>query len=176
MMNINVVPAQLKDLSLVKRLLFETAEWLNKKGSTQWAGLLKGEDVHNIEGAIERQEVFLVNRSENIVGTFALWSKQTAWDKDFWGIDETSDVYYLHRLALSADEHGRNSGSLLLDKAIEVAVRDEKSGLRLDCVASNDYLNSFYKRNGFIFVGSVEQYDNGEDLQDYHLYFWENKI
>lgn len=175
MTDIKVVPAQPKDLSLVKRLLFETAEWLNKKGSTQWAGLLSGEDVHNIEGAIDRQEVFLVYRSESIVGTFALWSKQTHWDKDFWGADETSDFFYLHRLALSANEHGMNSGNILLDKAKEIAASKKKVGLRLDCVASNHYLNSFYQKNGFKFVGSVEQYDNGVDLQDYHLYFWEKK-
>ncbi|SFC21137.1 Acetyltransferase (GNAT) domain-containing protein [Alkalibacterium subtropicum] len=175
MTEIKGVPAQPKDLNLVKQLLFETAEWLNKKGSTQWAGLLKGEDVHNIEGAIERQEVFLVYRSEKVVGTFALWSKQTTWDKDFWGKDETRDYYYLHRLALSADEHGRKSGSTLLDKAKEIAISENKSGLRLDCVASNYYLNSFYSKNGFVYVGVVEQYDNGVDQQDYHLYFWENR-
>ena len=175
MANIEVVPAQTKDLKLVKRLLFETAEWLNKKGSTQWAGLLKGEDVHNIEAAIDRQEVFLVYRSQNVVGTFALWSKQTDWDKDFWGEDESSDIFYLHRLALSADEHGKNSGNILLDKAKDITKAENKSGLRLDCVASNEYLNAFYRRNGFEFVGSVEEYDNGVNLQDYHLYSWENK-
>ncbi|OJF91011.1 N-acetyltransferase [Alkalibacterium sp. 20] len=170
-----VVQAQLEDLNKVKTLLFETAKWLNDKGSTQWAGLLKGEDVHNIQEAIKRKEVYLVYHSDFLVGTFALWSKQTAWDEDFWGRDSTNDVLYLHRLALSEGEHGKNTGNLLLDKAKEVARLEKKSGLRLDCVASNRYLNAFYKNNEFNQVGSVEQYDNGEDLQDYHLYFWENK-
>lgn len=174
MNDVKVVEAQLKDLNHIKKVLFETAEWLNKKGSTQWAGLLKGEDVHNIEAAINRKEVFLVYNADDILGTFALWSKQTAWDKDFWGIDDTQDYFYLHRLALSAGEHGRNSGKLLLDKAKDIAKQNNKSGLRLDCIASNKYLNLFYQNNGFEFVGTVNEYDNGEDIQNYHLYFWKN--
>ena len=174
MKNVEVLPAKIENLSEVKKLLHETAEWLNRKGSTQWAGLLKGEDVHNIEEAINRKEVYLVYRSGQLVGTFALWDKQTHWDQDFWGEDLTVDFYYLHRLALSANEHGRGSGSLLLEKAKEIADLNQKSGLRLDCVASNDYLNRFYKKNGFKLVGTVDQYNNGEDLQDYHLYFWKN--
>src|SRR5690554_178595 len=147
-----VIEAELKDLDRVKRLLYDTALWLSEKGSTQWSGLLKGEDVHNIEGAIERKEVFLVYKSDKLIGTFALWSKQTEWDKDFWGVDESTDDFYLHRLALSSDEHGNNAGNLLLSKAKEVAAEKNKNGLRLDCIASNKYLNQFYKNNGFELV------------------------
>ena len=169
-----VIEAQLEDVDLVKSLLYDTAKWLSEKGSTQWAGLLKGEDVHNIEGAIKRKEVFLVYKSDKLIGTFALWSRQTEWDRDFWGVDEAEDILYLHRLALTKDEHGNNSGSLLLDKAKEVAVSKNKKGLRLDCIASNKFLNQYYKNNGFELVGAVDQYDNGVDLKDYHLYYWNN--
>ncbi|GEK92230.1 GNAT family N-acetyltransferase [Alkalibacterium kapii] len=170
-----VKTAQLNDLSLVRKLLTDTAKWLREKGSTQWAGLLKGEDVHNIEEAIKRKEVFLVYRSQKIIGTFALWSTQTKWDQELWGENESNDFLYLHRLALGNNEHGRNAGSILLDKAKEITISKDKKGLRLDCLADNTYLNTFYKKNDFSFQKGVKGYFNGIDHKDYHLYYWENR-
>ena len=175
MEKIKVELAQLKDLIIVKILLTDTARWLNSKGSTQWAGLLKGEDVHNIEDAISRQEVFLAYRFNKIVGIFTLWSEQSIWDKDLWGEDNSKEFFYLHRLALATTEHGKGTGRILIDKAKNIALLENKKGLRLDCVASNSYLNKFYKNNNFSFQKVVENYYNGEDYQDYHLFSWENE-
>lgn len=167
--------AQSTDEPAIKSLLHETAVWLNKKGSTQWSGLLRGEDVHNIKEAIQRKEVFIVDNGEEIIGTFALWNKQTNWDKDLWGEEASTDYLYLHRVALSPDAHGNNNGKLLLDAAKEVARKQNRTEIRLDCIASNDYLNKFYSRNGFIYLNTIKEYDNGEGLQDYNIYSWKNE-
>lgn len=162
--------ASLEDVSTIKGILYDTAVWLNKKGSSQWAGLLKGEDVHNIQKAIEKKEVFVVYKDKELIGTFALWDKQTNWDIDLWGEDSNHNYYYLHRIAVDRNSKEKNKGSNLIEGAKSTAVENNKRGIRLDCIASNDYLNKFYKLNGFRFVKTITDYDNGEGLQDYNLY------
>lgn len=164
--------AQSKDKETVKEILYQSASWLNDKGSKQWAGLLKGEDVHNIEDAIKNEEVFLVYRSSFLIGTFALWDTQTKWDSDFWGEDLSDKKYYLHRIALAKEAHGKNLGKELVTSAMQVANENKKDEIRLDCIANNSYLNSFYKNNGFSYYSTVHDYYNGEGVDDYNLYIW----
>lgn len=166
--------ATLKDSRKIKDILFKTATWLNEKGSKQWSGLLKGEDVHNIEEAINREEVYLVYVEDKLIGTFALWDKQTGWDKDLWNENESRDYLYLHRIALSEDSHGKNLGKELLNSAKQIARDANKKGIRLDCIASNRHLNNYYQSNGFTYFKTIKNYDNGEGLQDYNLFYWKS--
>lgn len=170
MSDINIKAAQKSDLDLIQSLLYETALWIKEKGSTQWAGLLKGEDVHGVASAIERNQVHLVYKDSELIGTLALWEKQTAWDKDLWGEDKSEDFYYLHRIAVEKNQHGKDRGKLLIDAAKELCRSNHKKGIRLDCIADKPYLNTFYQANGFKFVKTVFDYDNGEGLQNYNLY------
>lgn len=170
MNDIQIKTAQPADLDLITSLLYDTALWIKEKGSTQWAGLLKGEDVHGVASAIERGEVYLVYAKSNLVGTLALWDKQTAWDSDLWGKDTSNEFYYLHRIAVEKKQHGKNRGKLLIDAAKKLCTTNNKEGIRLDCIASKPYLNSFYQANGFTYVKTINDYDNGEGLQDYNLY------
>lgn len=172
MKDILIKEATVEDVSTIKGILYDTAVWLNKKGSTQWAGLLKGEDVHNIQKAIEKKEVFLAYNKNEVIGTFALWDKQTQWDIDLWGPEKHSNYYYLHRIAVDRNCQGKSKGSILIEGAKKNAVNNHKKGIRLDCIASNDRLNSFYLNNDFQFVKTIKDYDNGEGLQDYNLYEW----
>ncbi|MCP4090922.1 MAG: GNAT family N-acetyltransferase, partial [Gammaproteobacteria bacterium] len=165
--------ATAEDLSTIKGILYETAVWLSKKGSTQWAGLLKGEDVHNVQQAIEKKEVFLAYSHNEVIGTFALWDKQTKWDIDLWGLENHEDFYYLHRIAVDRTKKEGKKGYNLIEGAKEIARHNQKKGIRLDCIATNNQLNSFYNAHGFTFVKTIKDYDNGEGLQDYNLYQWE---
>lgn len=164
--------ATLKDTKMIKEILYQTAYWLSEKGSEQWSGLLKGEDVHNIEEAINRKEVYVVYLGDKVIGTFALWDQQTDWDIDLWTKEDTRDYYYLHRIALAKDSHGQNLGKELLRAVKQIARDTNKKAVRLDCIASNDYLNHFYKSNGFTYYSTIKDYDNGEGLQDYNLFYW----
>lgn len=167
---VTIKKAQQADLELISSLLYDTALWIKEKGSAQWAGLLRGEDVHDVPSAIERGEVYLVYLKSDLLGTLALWDKQTTWDSDLWGSDSSSDFYYLHRIALEQHQHGKDRGKLLIDAAKELCLRNNKKGIRLDCIASKPYLNKFYKTNNFTFMKTVRDYYNGEGLQDYNLY------
>ncbi|MCC5889249.1 MAG: GNAT family N-acetyltransferase [Alkalibacterium sp.] len=170
MNEIKIITAETDDLDLINSLLYDTALWIKEKGSTQWAGLLKGEDVHGVSSAIERNEVHLVYLNSELVGTLALWDKQTDWDSDLWGENDSREFYYLHRIAVEKNQHGKDRGKLLIDAAKRLCKSNGKKGIRLDCIASKPYLNNFYEANGFHFVKTIYNYDNGEGLQDYNLY------
>lgn len=168
--DIEIKTATSEDAEEIKALLYETAVWISKKGSSQWAGLLKGEDVHGVSSAIDRGEVYLVYLKEEFIGTLALWDKQTAWDRDLWEEDTSSDYYYLHRIAVEKSQHGKGMGKYLLKAAKILGKDNNKLGIRLDCIADKPYLNKFYSSNGFTFVKTIKDYDNGEGLQNYNLY------
>ena len=146
---LKIETAQQKDYELVLSILTETAEWLAAKGSSQWSDLLSGKDVHNTQRAIERNEVYLVKQDQQVMGMFVLWDEQSAWDKTLWGIDESHHTYYLHRITLTKNAHGKNLGKSLMEAALEISRIDQKEKVRLDCMADNLYLNTFYKKSGF---------------------------
>lgn len=172
MNKIEVKPAAAEQLKEVKAILYDTALWLSGKGSEQWKGLLKGEDVHNVSRAIDLQQVYLAVQNGRPAGTFTLFERQSEWDSDLWGEEKEKDVLYLHRIAVAKVCHGKGIGSQLIDAAKNIARQSEKSGIRLDCIRGNSKLNTFYQDNGFTFVSTVKDYDNGEGLQDYNLYEW----
>lgn len=168
--DLKIKSATSDDAAEIKALLYDTAVWISKKGSTQWAGLLKGEDVHGVYSAIDRGEVFLVYLKEILIGMLALWDKQTPWDCDLWGEDSSTNYYYLHRIAVDRNQHGKNNGKYLIEAAKKMGNDHQKRGIRLDCIADKSYLNKFYHSNGFDFVKTIKDYDNGEGVQDYNLY------
>lgn len=166
----DVKQAESSDYETVQTILVETAKWLNKKGSSQWKGLLEGNDVHDTAEAIERGEVYLAKESEEIVGMFILWDEQTEWDKGLWGEENTKEYYYLHRITIEKNHHGKGLGSKLVNTAIAVAQKDGKREVRLDCIQRNEYLNQFYRRCNFKFVKTVFNHEGAAEAKDFNLY------
>ncbi|EXJ24489.1 acetyltransferase, GNAT family [Alkalibacterium sp. AK22] len=172
MNSIEVNVAATSQLEVVEQILYDTAVWLNSKGSEQWKGLLKGEDVHNVRQAIERKQVFLAFTGKKPVGTFTLFDTQSEWDADLWSELKVENCVYLHRIAVEKSCHGKNVGAQLIEAAKRIASQKEKKAIRLDCIGNNSKLNAFYQANGFTYVSTVKDYNNGEGLQDYNLYEW----
>lgn len=168
--NLKVRQASPEDLETIRSILVGTAKWLNEKGSSQWKGLLTGEDVHDTPKAIERGEVYLAEETDETIGIFVLWDTQTEWDKGLWGEEETKDYYYLHRITVDRRHRGKGYGKNLVELAVEVARADEKKEVRLDCIESNAYLNTFYPSCGFEFVQTVYDHEGAAEAKDFNLY------
>ncbi|WP_027109085.1 GNAT family N-acetyltransferase [Lacticigenium naphthae] len=167
---IRVYQAKSKDLPLIQFFLHETAQWLKDKGSKQWNGILEGKDTHNTPQAIEKGEVYIVDLDNEPAGMFVLWDHQSEWDQELWGVDTSFDYYYLHRVTIHRKHAGKGLADKLLYKAIEVAQADHKKAVRLDCLATNAYLNQMYSRAGFEKVGITKEHDAGEQIADFNLY------
>lgn len=167
---LSVRQAQPSDYTVIQDMLIETAKWLNKKGSTQWKGLLNGNDTHDTPKAIERGEVYIAEKKGQPAGMFVLWDKQTEWDKGLWGEENTEKYYYLHRITVEKNHHGQGIGKKLIEAAVNVAKEDKKEQVRLDCIAANEYLNQFYPSCGFKFVKTVYDHEGAEEAKDFNLY------
>lgn len=165
-----VKQAKAEDYEAVWSILVETAEWLKQKGSVQWSGLLDGEDVHNTPEAIERGEVYLAEIDNQPAGMFVLWEKQSEWDKELWGEERTKKYYYLHRITSARSFHGKGVGQQLIAAAKKVAKDDGKEKIRLDCIADNKHLNTFYSENGFKYCTTIQDFKSGDYLFDFNLY------
>ncbi|RKP58040.1 GNAT family N-acetyltransferase [Cohnella endophytica] len=140
----------------IMRLLVNTAEWLLSKGSTQWNALLRGEDSHNTPEAVNRGEVYIFRDDGKAAGMVILLPEPNAWDRDLWGerTDERPAIY-VHRLAINRNYSGRGAGRQMMqwiETAVPALGRDV---IRLDCLANNSVLNSFYSGLGYDLIGNA---------------------
>lgn len=52
-----------EDEKMILELHLQNEKWLQSMGSTQWSGLLKGKDDHNLAGAIAQGEGFVFHEA-----------------------------------------------------------------------------------------------------------------
>jgi ribosomal protein S18 acetylase RimI-like enzyme len=151
----SVERASAENTTEVMSLLVNTAEWLLMKGSTQWNGLLKGEDSSNTPEAISRGEVYLFKKDYRVAGMVILMQEPSAWDRDLWGeVSGDHSAIYLHRLAIDRKFAGQDVGKHIM-RWVDGAVPEQlgKHVVRLDCLASISVLNDFYRDLGYRNVG-----------------------
>lgn len=140
-----------ENTSHVRNMLKQIALWMKIRDINQWGFLLEGGDDKEIEQAISNQETYIVLKENEIIATFTLLSKQSEWDRHIWGDDQSSKNLYLHRLAIIPTYMKKGIGRRILEW-IENNHSKQKY-LKLDCVADNVKLNTFYKNNRFELVG-----------------------
>lgn len=152
MMDIIIRQALPADLETVLDILEEGAQWLASRGINQWPpGSFRVEHHQMIVDRLNQGEVFLAEQNGEAVGTFGLqWS-----DKPTWG-DMPDDAGYIHSLAVRRAFAGVNLGRQLLLWSENMAASMGKCYLRLDCMASNAVLRSYYEQAGFAHRGDVE--------------------
>jgi len=151
----SVEQADSEDTTEIMRLLVNTAEWLLSKGSTQWNGLLRGEDACNTPEAINRGEVYIFKQNQLTAGMVMLLKEPNAWDREIWG-ERANDqsAIYLHRLAINRKLAGQNIGRRMMEWVDTAAPAQlGKRVIRLDCLASIKVLNDFYRDLGYQLVG-----------------------
>ncbi len=152
--NIEAIQAKTTDTKQVEELLFQTAKWLQNRGSTQWNELLDGYDKHGTTEAITRGEVFLFKEDKEIVGMVVLLQKPSQWDLNLWGEEEQDKSIYLHRLISNREYSGRQLGRKILTWSEQGIHFPSKNQIRLDCISNNPILNDFYRSMGYTFKGT----------------------
>ncbi|GAA0392039.1 GNAT family N-acetyltransferase [Paenibacillus motobuensis] len=165
---LTIVQAKPADTEAVAALLVQTAEWLRSRGSSQWNGLLAGEDSHNTTGAILNGDVFVCKSGTDIAGMVILLQQPSEWDRRLWESKayDGDGALYLHRLAISRKYASTGLGSSIL-KWCKDGIRFEgKDKIRLDCIADNAALNTFYSKNGYVYLGENSGYCIYENYLD----------
>lgn len=137
-------------------ILKETAQWLKDIGSNQWSDVLNGSDKHGLVDAVKRGEVFFYYNNQQLVGMFTAWTKASAWDEQLWcNQTKMNEVYYIHRIIIRPLYRRKGYGEKLLTD-IKAYFKHKATCLRLDCLASNQKLIDFYKKNDFKNVSTVK--------------------
>lgn len=89
--------------------------------------------------------VVAIENDTEVVGLSALYAN-----------DEKSKEAYLAQIAVSQNHQGKGIGQLLLNYDIEYSKRMGMISLKLEVAKTNDIAVSFYKKNGFVLVSSIE--------------------
>jgi GNAT superfamily N-acetyltransferase len=133
------------EIDVVLAVLTQAAGWLRRRGVEQWPDRFA---VDWVMPAVERGETWLADVDGETVGTVVV-----QWDDPIFWPAYPADAGYLHRLAVR--HHGDDLGRRLLAWAERHAADNGKTFLRLDCVASNARLRTYYERAGYEHVGDV---------------------
>lgn len=135
------------DVRPLHRLRRDVEDWLAGKGIQQWPrGKLTAADiatqVHRGEWHLQKQT------GEGIAAAMRVLRS----DPEVWGPDDTPAVY-VHGLMVERGCASQGLGSVMLESAQQLGRDSGAAMCRLDCVAHNSVLRSYYRQRGFTEVG-----------------------
>jgi GNAT superfamily N-acetyltransferase len=146
------------DVEEIVAILSEAGRWLLSRGIVQWPDRFPRDRVERL---VERGDFYLARLHGKTVATLALlWS-----DPVFWG-QRPSDAGYVHALAVRREYAGRRFGAQLLDWAQGRVAGEGRTFLRLDCLAENRDLRTYYERQGFALRSEVKVEDFAASLYE----------
>jgi GNAT superfamily N-acetyltransferase len=144
---VNVRRAQREDARTIAELLDEATSWVHELGYEQWPLPFPRDEL---EAAIDRAEVFVVEDDEDPVATVTL-----LWDDPmYWG-ERPPDAAYVHKLAVRRDRSGRGIGAAIVAWANAEALEAGRAYLRLDCLRDNPGIRDYYEQLGFEHRGDL---------------------
>ncbi|RST17434.1 N-acetyltransferase [Streptomyces sp. WAC05374] len=138
------------DLAAVVRLRDDAARWMLAQGVTgQWRpGELGGDHFRRI---MTSGEVWLAEAADRVVGAWELWWQ----DEDAWG-PQPPTAGYVHRLMVDRTRVPSGTGRQLLRVAERRVAEAGRPLVRLDCLAANARLRSYYLDAGYRVAGCKE--------------------
>lgn len=143
--SLEVVRADISEITLVLDVLNDAAEWLTSRSVRQWP---QSFTEAMVGPALRDGETWLARQGGEVVGTVTLSWSDPAWP------EAMEDAGYVHRLA--GRDRGTGMGERLLAWAGQQVVARGRIHLRLDCVATNAALRSYYQRLGFAYCGDTD--------------------
>ncbi|RSD29571.1 GNAT family N-acetyltransferase [Mesobacillus subterraneus] len=134
----------------VYALIDQRIAWMDEVGIRQWNvtnywdAYPKSYYVHQMNLG----NLYILKKAEDnkVVGAIVLLEEDSRWN-------DCSDVsaYYLHNFV--TDSRVKGAGEIILESVHELAVRNKKTRVRLDCAIDNVRLNHYYENKGYVFAG-----------------------
>ena len=143
----NVRRAHHEDAETVAVLLDEASAWVDDLGFSQWPLPFPRDQI---AAAIDRGEVYVVEGEDGeAVATVSMLQ-----DDPYWG-ERPPDAFYVHKLAVRRDRAGRGIGTAIVEWANAEAAEAGREFLRLDCLADNPAIRTYYEDLGFQHRGDI---------------------
>jgi ribosomal protein S18 acetylase RimI-like enzyme len=147
---LEITRAKAEDVHKLHALYIEAASWMASQGIDQWE--LADFPAEFMNKLMEKAEVFAVRYEGVVMGGFSIqWT-----DKSIWKELDSEEAGYVHKLVVKRAYSGLGVGLEMLDWAGNYLRSHNKRWVRLDCMADNTGLNSFYIKAGFQFKRRVD--------------------
>lgn len=149
---LTIVRAASADYNDVMAILREAADWLSARGIHQWYHWYMDAGEWVLRERLEHHEVYMFRRENSPVGTLTIqWSDPEVWGER--GID--GQAGYIHGMAIARSAAGMRVGERMLEWAVTTIGARGLPFARLDAMASNAPLCSYYEQHGFLPVGTA---------------------
>ena len=157
--------AVLNDLVQIKDMYRQIVKSMNENNIQIW------DDIYPcdfFEYDIKNNQMYILIDNNEIISAFVLCNTN-AWEKEVkWGHDAGKSIY-LDRLGVNIKYSNKGIGSLMIDKAKEIAKSLGNEYLRLFVVDINIPAIKLYIKNGFEKADGIydEVFDDGFVLHEY---------
>ncbi|MCX4414566.1 GNAT family N-acetyltransferase [[Kitasatospora] papulosa] len=147
-----ITPARPNDVAKLLAFRKEAAAWLTRLGSDQWQ---RPYPADRLLATIEAGSVFMVMDGEVTAATITV---TPGVEEGLWTEQELREPStFVTKLTVARTHAGQNLGGRLLDWAGDRAYRSGDEWLRLDAWTTNEGLQQYYLRHGFMHVRTVQE-------------------
>lgn len=158
--------AKISQLNEILRLTDACRIAMEANGIYQWT--LNYPSKTAFEHDIERNELYVLNHIERIVGCIVI---STYMDEDYRSVEwltEHTDNYYIHRLAVHPEYQGQGLAQQLMGFGENFARENNARSVRLDTFSENKRNQKFYQLRGYIKLGEI--YFPSQSIHPFHCY------
>ena len=150
--------AEMNDLDALLVLIEEARQSIAKLGIDQWQDGNPSRAM--IAQDIEKRRSYLVERSGQLCGTFALLDDgEPAYDAIYDGHwltgDDSRDYIAIHRVAVAAACRGQGISTAIVEYAAQYARRKGRASVRIDTHRGNIVMRRMLEKHGFRYCGVI---------------------
>ncbi len=129
-------------------LVLERIEWMDKVGIKQWnvTNYTQAFPKSYYQNQIEDKNLFVMTLNGKVVGAVVLLEHDSCWQEN-----DDHSAYYIHNLVTNTQIKG--IGTMILKAVEELALKRNKTRLRLDCAENSAFLNDYYQSVGYSYAG-----------------------
>lgn len=151
-MSYKIELAKMKDIDSILALYSDRMKWFKNNNIKQWSRYLQNHPKEEFAEAIKNKNFYIIKQKNILVAGFELSTNSKDWN------DDITPAYYIYKVVTKVGH--KNLGQVIFDKCKELAKRDGKKFLRLDCLKSNQKLNGIYESHNFKLIryGNNERY------------------
>lgn len=158
---LQIRPAKISDLEQILYFIDEAANWLRTKGTNQWATPWPDREARDarVERDLQGGRTWMVEDDSVPIATITC---RPHGSPRLWTESQRTDLaVYVSRLIVSRSYAGRGLGVELVNWAGKWARQQYRAQwIRVDVWTTNDALHTYYKDQGFDFLGVC-------DIEDY---------
>lgn len=129
-------------------------------------------DLEYIKSSIEKEELYLYTKGDNIISSIVLNNKFNPEYKDIgWNVDAESDeIIVIHTFATDSNFSKKGIGKEIFNQIKGYALKNNIKTIRIDIIDGNTGAQRVFEKFGFKYVGTVEIFHDIVGLEKFHLY------